>query len=250
MFASSSRLDLGIFATPKTLEDVKTVLSDPLAIFIDFNLDITRGEISRMRAALEHHRDRVREIAFVGRSAEFDKYFKKFIKVTNCTFPVLENLSMDFRCGDEPRLINTFLGGPDPSFLHLRCLRLRGVSFASLSGLLSSSTSLTELKLLTDFCLSSSSEMFLVACLQCMTCLRDLSLYLPPHPLESPSQPLTPKDTVILSKLTRFSYSGPSVLLNALVAGLSAPSLGDVSIKFPDAIWPPVVHLPPGLSTR
>jgi hypothetical protein len=69
MFASSSRLDLGISATPKTLGDVKTVLPDPLAIFIDFRntyVDITRGEISRMRAALEHHRGRVREIALLG----------------------------------------------------------------------------------------------------------------------------------------------------------------------------------------
>ena len=121
---------------------------DPLPILVNFrnaDVDITRSEISRMRTALEYHRDRVREIIFVGQSAKFDKYFKKFIKVTNCTFLVFESLSMDFREDDEPRLINTFLGGPDSSLLHLRRLRLHGVTFSSISGLLSSSTSLTEL---------------------------------------------------------------------------------------------------------
>ena len=151
MFASSSRLDLDISVRPKTLGDVKAVLSDesdPLPIPVNSRnagVDITRSETSRMRAALENHRDRVREIISVGQSAKFDKYFKKFIKVTNCTFPVLESLSMDFREDDESRLINTLLGGPDPSFLHLKRLGLHGVTFASISGLLSSSTSLTEL---------------------------------------------------------------------------------------------------------
>ncbi|KAH9996109.1 hypothetical protein BJV77DRAFT_960841 [Russula vinacea] len=64
------------------------------------------------------------------------------------------------------------------------------------------------------------------------------------YPLDSPSHPPTPKDIIPLPKLTRFSYVGPSIFLDALVAGLSAPSLRGVNIKFVDAIWPPIVHLP------
>ena len=250
MFASSSRLQLGISAKPENIGDInlKTVLSDPLPIFINFkntNKDITSSALRSMRAALKRHRGRVGEIAFEGVSAKFNEYFKRFSKVTKCTFPALESLSMDFGYRDAPNLINTFLQEPDLSDLPLRRLRLRGVSFASISGLLSTSTSLTDLYLLTDFALSLSSEMLLVACLQGMSCLRRLSLFFPSRPLESPLQPSTPKkDTVLLSNLTRFMYSGPSVLLNALTAGISAPSLRDFNIQFLDAIWPPIVHLP------
>ena len=247
MFASSSRLDLGISVRLQKLGEIKTVLSDPLPISIKFGTIHTKptgGDKRRMRAALKQYRARVREIFFNGGSAWFDKYFKKFSNVTGCNFPVLESLSMEFRYRDAPKLINTFLGGPDQSNVHLRRLKLRGVSFASISGLLSSSTSLTDLYLLTDFALSLSSEMLLVACLQGMSCLRCLTLYTPPRPIESPSQPSTPNDIVVLSHLTRFTYSGPSGLLNALVAGLSAPSLQNIMFQFIDAIWPPVVHLP------
>jgi hypothetical protein len=123
MFASSSRLDLGISVRLQKLGDIKTVLSDPLPIFIKFRITHTKttgGDNMRMRAALKQYRARVREIFFVGESAGFDKYFKKFSQVTGCNFPVLESLSMDFRYRDTPKLINTFIGGPDLSNLLLR----------------------------------------------------------------------------------------------------------------------------------
>jgi hypothetical protein len=74
-----------------------------------------------------------------------------------------------------------------------------------------------------------------------MPCLCSLDLSLA-H--KSPSQPPTPKDIVPLSKLTYFHFVGSSVDLEALAAGLSAPSLRDVNFKFRDEIWPPIVHLP------
>ena len=251
MFASSSRLQLGISVKPYNLGDIdlKMVLSDPLPIIINFMntyRDISGSNLQRMRTALERHRGRVRGIAFRGESVQFDKYFERFSEVTESTFPMLESLDMNFRYCDAPKLVDTFLGGSDPSNSHLRRLKLRGVSFASIYGVLSSSTSLTDLYLLTDFILSPSSERLLVACLQAMSCLRCLTLFLPPRrdPPKSSSQPPTPKDVVVLSKLTRFLYSGPSVSLNALTAGLSAPSLRHFNVQFPDAIWPPIVHLP------
>jgi hypothetical protein len=251
MLASSSRLQVGISVKPANLGDIdlKMVLSNPFPIIINFrntSRDISGSDLQRMRTALERHRSRVREITFCGESVKFDEYFKRFSGVTECTFPMLESLDMDFRYCDAPKLVNTFLRGSDPSNLHLRRLKLCGVSFASICGLLSSSTSLTDLDVQTDFILSPSSERLLVACLQSMSCLRCLTLFLPPRrgPPKSPSQPPTSKDIVVLSKLTRFIYFGPSVLLNALSAGLSAPSLRRFNIQLPDAIWPPIVHLP------
>jgi hypothetical protein len=58
-----------------------------------------------------------------------------------------------------------------------------------------------------------------------MPCLRSLDLSTFSDP-ESPSQSSTHKNIVPLLKLTRFRYDGHSVLLSALVAGLSAPSPG------------------------
>ncbi|KAF8477655.1 hypothetical protein DFH94DRAFT_846052 [Russula ochroleuca] len=77
-----------------------------------------------------------------------------------------------------------------------------------------------------------------------MPCLHSLDLSLIFDPVDSPSQPPTTKDIVSLSKLTRFRYIGTSIVLDTLAAGLSAPSLRDVKIKFVDAIRPPIVHLP------
>ena len=134
-----------------------------------------------------------------------------------------------------------FLGGRDLSNLRLRSLTLRSVSLTSISGLLSSATSLTELVLGFHTFFSPSAGMSFIANLQGMHCLRYLDLAF--GPLSSPSQPLTPKEVVPLSKLTKFCYVGSSVFLDALVAGISAPYLQNVDVKFRDAIQPPTVHL-------
>jgi hypothetical protein len=193
-----------------------------------------------MRAALKHHRDRVREIAFEGSSASFDKFFR----VTNCPFPALESLVLNFRYSDEPIVPDTFLRGPDLSGLHLRRLTLRCVSFvASIFGLLLSAPSLTDLYWVVYSAVDPSS---LLSCLQGMHSLRSLELYMPASPpsLEFLSRPPTPKEIVSLSKLTRLHYAGTTEFMDALVAGLSAPSLQDVKIRLGDTTWPPVAHIP------
>ncbi|KAH9994200.1 hypothetical protein BJV77DRAFT_995298 [Russula vinacea] len=177
--------------------------------------DITGIALLRMRAVLMHHHDHVRKISFGGTRANFDEFFN--------------SLSLDFYDGYEPKIPDTFLRGPDLSDLHLRRLSFHGsVSLASVSGFL-----------------LSSSEATLLTCLQGLPCLRHFDLFISLlRPLNSPSQSSTTKDIVLLSKLTCLYYIGPGVLLDALVAGLSAPSLHDANIHFSDTTLPPIVHLP------
>jgi hypothetical protein len=247
--ASPSRLDLGITVGPYKPGDINTVLSSTLPIFLTYRHEseaITRDipGLLRMRDVLEHHRDRMREIAFQGTTDNFDQFFKE----TKCDFPVLESLSLYFGRTCSRLIPDTFLGGPDLSHLHLRRLALSGPLFTSKSRLLSSATTITSLTdlLLTIFTethVSPSSLTFLLACLQRMHGLRSLDLSIIFGPSNSWSQPPTPKDIVPLSKLKHLRYNGHSALLNALMAGLSAPSLRDVFFQFHDEILPPAAQL-------
>jgi hypothetical protein len=238
MFASSSRLDLTITVGPQKPGHIKTILSSPLPISIDYRcwfVEITGSALWRMRAALRH-RDRVREIFFEGRGVSFGN----FIRATNYDFPTLESLSLRSPHGHEPDIPATFLRGPDQSDLRLRRLTLFRASLASVSGLLLAATALTDLTL--DVCsyaavFDSSQGSFLLACLQGMQCLRSIVLTTPNDPRDSQSQHSNPKDIVPLSKLTRFHYSGSTIFLNNFMSRLSAPSLQDASfvhcIRFP-----------------
>jgi F-box-like len=243
MFASASRLDLAITVGPEKPGDIETILSGPLQlpILIDYMWlyeDISDSALWRLGAALRHH-DRVREIAFEGGTTNFDKLFK----ATNCPFPVLESLVFRFRYSDEAEIPDTFLSGPDQSVLRLRRLNLYGVSLTSISRFLLSATSLTNLALSIDTAFSPSRATSLLACLQGMPFLGHLELDILSRPLDSLSRP-TPKHIVPLSQLTYFLYIGSSIFLDALVAGLSAPSLRDVNINYDLAtVWPPFAHL-------
>ena len=240
VFTSSSRLDLGITIGPIKPCHIKTILSGPLPIFIDYK-DVGRllgSAFWRMRAALKQH-DRVREISIDRMGAKFDKFFKE----TQCAFPALKSLSICFRYDYKPKLPDTFLRGRDPSNLCLRRLKLERTSLASISGFLLSATALTNLSLQIDTAFGPSAETSLLACLQGMPCLRHLYLSLS---YRSVSQPLTsgPKDIVLLSRLTWFRFVGHSIFLDALVAGFSAPSLRDVDLTFLNRLSPLIVHLP------
>jgi hypothetical protein len=237
MFASSSRLDLGITVGPQKPGNIKTILSSSLPIFIDYRWmdgDLTGSALWRFRAALRHQ-GRVREISFGVTSANFNTFFEE----TGCHFPVLESLALYFSFRNESKIPDAFLRGPDLSVLHLRRLKLTNVSLASVSGFLLSATALTDLYLVID------AGKPLLACLQGMPCLRSLALFIAGRPPDSPWQPSTLKDIIPLSQLTSFRYyHGRVDFLEDLVAGLSAPSLQDVEITLLDGPWPPVVHLP------
>jgi len=127
MFASITRLDLGITVGPEKPGHIKTILSGPLPIFLDYrnydSEDLTGSALWCMRDALKHHPDRVREITFEGEWASFNKFFK----MTKCTFPMWRA----FLC-HEPDIPATFLRGPDLSYLRLRRLTVECVPFRSI----------------------------------------------------------------------------------------------------------------------
>ena len=240
IFASSLRLDLGITVGPTKPDGIETILSGPLPILIDYKgmyEETTSNALWRMRAALKHH-DRVRGIFFEGTSA----WLNEFFRATNHSFPILERLTLGLTYGDELKLPDTFLGGQDLSDLHLRHLKLKRFSLRSIIRFLSSTSTLTGLHLEVDTAFGISPETSLLACLQGMPCLSSLDLTIS---LKSPSPVSTPghKDIVTLSKLICFHYIGHSVFLDGVVAGLSAPSLRDLSMEFSDAIMFPIVHL-------
>ena len=121
MFASSSRLDLIIIVGPEKPGHIKTILSGPLPILIDYShlygppVEITGSALWRLRAALRH-RDRVRKISFGGSRWGVNS-IGKFIMATNYHFPSLESLDVCFPPGHEPDIPATFLRGPDQSDL-------------------------------------------------------------------------------------------------------------------------------------
>ena len=241
MFASTTRLDLGITVGPLKPAHIKTILSGTLPIFIKYDCmrdDLTRSALWRLRTTLKQH-DRVREISVEGTTALFDKFFR----ATNCTFPVLESLVLRPKYGEELTIPDTFLGGPDLSHLHLRYIRLARISLSSVSRLLLSTSTLIELSLQIDNAFGTSVETPLLACLQGMPLLCRLYLFISSSHLESTSLPSTLKDIVPLSNLTNFAYFGHCVMLDALVAGLSAPFLQSLRIEFNGENLSPIVHL-------
>jgi hypothetical protein len=243
MLASPLRLDFAITVGPTRPDNIETILSGTLPIRIRYKIGPWRfrtpsgSPLWRLRDTLKHH-DRVREISFEVLGAWWDEFFKE----TNRPFPALETLVLRFGQNSGQQIPETFLRGQDPSVLHLRHLRLQCISLESISGLLLSATALTDLFLKVDTVFGSSPETSLLACLQSMLCLRRLDLFVSYDLFDPPPYPSTAKDIVPLSKLTCFHYFGHIEFLEALVAGLSAPSLLDVDIDF--LFEPSIVHLP------
>jgi hypothetical protein len=232
-------LDINIVVGPEKPGHIKTILSGHLPILVDYPwrpLDITGSALWRMRAALGH-RDRAREISIsFGAGYYYGAMFDKFIKATtDCHFPALESLDLDFPAHCERDIPATFLREPDRSDPPLRRLGLFGSSLASAPGLLLSATALTDLALTLTFpaVFEPSQGSFLLSCLRGTQCLRSLDLTTPYDVRNYQSQHsiATPKDIVRLSKLTRFHYQDPASFLNDFMSGadsrLLAPSLQD-----------------------
>jgi hypothetical protein len=252
IFDSTTRLDLHITVGPERPRHLRTVLSGPLPIFIDYNfanIAMTKSSVWRLRSALKKH-GRVRRISFSGPSAWFDEIFS----ATNCTFPLLESVDLYYLYGQDLEIPGTFLGGPDLSKLRLQRLGLHHFPFKSISRLLLSASNLTrtltDLELNIDAFGIASPETTLLACLQGMPFLCRLNLLIAQStPLKYLSQPLPPQTTlknsiVPLTKLTWFHYLGHSGFLDAIVAGLSAPALSNAKIMLYDNMLSPIVHFP------
>ena len=224
--ASSTRLDLCLFVSTSNPESMIMIFSPqllplPIAINHHYLPVVTASHVKVkkfrcMQAALKRY-NRVRGITFSGTAPDFDELFK----ATKCPFPMLEDLELrNFDGGiAELKVPATFLDGSAP---HLRRLKLYRISLTSISSLLSSTTTLFEL-CLRIYTTSAS----LLAHLRDMHCLRHLNLW--PRTRGAPSSiddlPANAENTFLLSKLTSFHYQGPSLVLSALVAGSTAPSL-------------------------
>jgi hypothetical protein len=182
--------------------------------------------------------DLVRGIALKGQSEFFAEFFEK----TKRPFPILESLELRHGRAHTLEFPSSFLGGSAPQ---LQCLKVDPVSFASISGILSSATMLVELCLETDTVFGPQPEESLPVYLQAMPCLRHLELRVSSRSIDTLVHlPTNPEDIVHLPKLTTFRYYGHSVFLNALVAGFSAPSLQELFVGLIDATSLPISHLP------
>jgi hypothetical protein len=243
VFASTTRLDIGITVGPEKPGHIKTILSSPLPIFLDYSYirghdwegdidtGITGSALWRMRAVLKHHPDRVREITFEAEWASFNKFFK----MTDCAFPKLESLSLTF-LSFEPTIPATFLRA---DLHHLRRLTVKSFSLTSIFDFLCSATALTDLTLLINIPYGPTPETSLLACLQAMPCLLSLDLTLMAHPSidsDTPSESSTPEDTdtlafaypeevVIHSKLKHFHITCDPRLVKPFARWFRTPSL-------------------------
>ena len=115
----------------------------------------------------------------------------------------------------------------------LRSLHLTKIAFLELSQLLYSSRNLVDLQLHevlypTDF----STEALMMA-LSGMTQLRSLSLHFLPPTFQF-TVFLPPRKRFTLPSLTRFDFRGITKFLQAFVAGIYAPRLGDIKVTFLD----------------
>jgi hypothetical protein len=197
IFASPSRLDLHITLGPERPHHLRAILSGPLLIFVDYDvkhhINMTKSTLWRLRSALKKH-DRVRRISFSGSTAWFDEFFS----ATNCTFPLLESVVLHSRYRQDLKIPETFLGGPDLSNLHLLHLKLYDFYFKSISRLLFSTSTLTDLDLKIDAAFGiTSPETTLLVCLQGMPLLCRLDLFISSSFfLEYLSPPLAPKTTL------------------------------------------------------
>lgn len=231
MFESISRLDIGITVRPAKPGHIKNILShSSLPIFLDYSSTydwedwegLTGSALWRIRAILNHHPDRVREITFQASMAAFNKFFK----MTKCVFPMLESLSLDFY-GQDTSIPASFLKGTDLSLPHLRRLTVRCDGFTTVFGFLTSATVLTvtDLTLKVDSPFGTTPETSLLACLQAMPCLLSLDLTIagvfkfPPGTIEFEDHPIdsnTPSES-----------------------GYSIPPAEDpvISLKYPEEIF-------------
>jgi len=123
---------------------------------------------------------------------------------------------------------------------HLRSLKFVG-DVTELSQILPYTTSLVDLTLSLHTIIFSPHDTQLLVHLQGLSSLRRLKVDtwdadMPDHPAGS--------EDVLLPTLTSLSFAGSLALLEALVAGLAAPSLQELRISvYPRAVLPPT-HLP------
>jgi len=194
----------------------------PLPILVDYTSEARRAETQiRVISALAYP-DRVCGIA-VSMDYGQSQPSSKLLVAMNQPFPALE--SLELHCPYSLKLYSPppFLTAQTP---HLRSLKFFG-HVDELRRVLPYTTSLLDLTLGLHTAIISPSDAQLLVRLQSLSSLRRLEvgawgIKLPNHPDEW--------EDVLLPTLTSFSFDGAMDLLEALMAGLTAPSLQELRI--------------------
>jgi len=205
----------------------------PLPRIIDIGSrydDWTSTTLYRVMAALQYP-DRVCRIA-ISLPEPTSKYKKKLLAAMDRPFLALESLELNCKGARDLNFQLPFLSAQTP---HLRRLKYTGYTSTLLSHILSHTTSIVDLTLSLDrvFFYPSASGTHVLSHLQDMPFLRRLELEMWYHNIE----PSKTKD-VLLSKLRSFCFKGHFTQLEALTAGIKAPSLMELCISLSSA--PPV----------
>ncbi|KAH9959144.1 hypothetical protein BGW80DRAFT_1464908 [Lactifluus volemus] len=186
----------------------------PIVIYSPTPLE-KRERKNRAVAALRRYSDHVNKIVLDGSDLMLDGVRREMSR----PFPALQILELSSY--SEFNIPTTIFGGSIPSLRHLH---LRCVSLASLSSL-PSTPGLAYLKLEVDRPFQAAS---LLTILQGMPCLHRLDMYLS---IFCPEPRTIPEDVVHLSRLKYFYCKGHKRYLEAVVAGLAAPSLQTFDIS-------------------
>jgi hypothetical protein len=229
---SPTRLHVHLLFTPRRSSRALMLKNlPPFPVLVDYRASSWTEREENLALAALRHRSRVRRIA-IRRPYQC---MVKLLRALSHPFPELESLEIcPSLCLDSelPILPARFrlLSGSAPC---LRRLTLREVEPRYLSPLLSTSTALVELTLSLHTEWGLSLEVLLLSHLRSMSCLRhlDLSLiYQFDTIIPDPPLPAGTGDVIPLSKLAHLIFRGHILHFQALVVGLTAPSL-----RHPDA---------------
>jgi len=205
----------------------------PLPIVVDYRSGAFLAKTQvRMISALAHP-DRVCGIAFKIFYRQ-SKHLSKLLAAMNQPFPALESLELHCSHSLELQSPPPFLTAQTP---HLRSLKFIG-HVDELYRVLPYTTSLVDLTLGFHTVVFSPRDTQLLFHLQALSSLRRLKVEAwHGQMVENPGE----REDVLLPRLTSLSFAGPVDLLEALMAGLTAPSLQELRISVYDfrALSPP-----------
>ena len=232
VLSSSSRLHLHLLFTPWRPSKVHMLRRLPqFPVIVDYTASPWTEREENLAVAAIGTGSRVHRLALRRSYANM----AKLLRALDRPFPELESLEIFPIHGRNPYSLSPLQLTLPPKFIstsapRLTRLALRDVHPECLAPLLSSATGLIDLNL--DIWYSATPETSLLTDLKRMSCLHRLELRLtyrnrdvsldsgPPPPVGALAG-----DIVSLSKLTHLIFGGHASHLEALVAGLAAPSL-------------------------
>jgi hypothetical protein len=239
IFDSPIRLDLRLFCKEKSpVRDLLDIWPPfPLVIQADYHklklwsqsesddLDSEDSFVDNVVAALER-RDRVRQID-IANIPDFS--LDEIVTAMHGPFPALRSLSLRSDEVSPLPLLKTFLNG---SASCLQELALGGISFPSLSRLLSTTSDLTSLCLLA---IPNSASGYIPAkrmatCLSALPKLETLVISFE-SPTPRPRRRILPQTRFVLSALAVLDFKGVSEYLEILAARIDAPLLDEFQIN-------------------